>query len=134
MRSGPNHQEEARRFYYDSDDPYRSSGDGGRDDGYVAAGGGGGAQVVDDEWMRRNMPVALRGWEPRDEEDPTQPEGGRAALEGFKGVMYRGKWLISPERQERTMRLFWVSLINEIHVPSRRGTQQRWTNGQLRFC
>jgi hypothetical protein len=111
MRSGPNHQEEARRFYYDSDDPYRSSGEG--DDGYgVTVAGGGGAHVVDDEWMRRNMPVALRGWEPKDEEDPTLPEGGRAAgLEGFKGVMYRGKWLISPERQERTMRLFWVSLM-----------------------
>lgn len=57
------------------------------------------------------MPVALRGWEPKDEEDPTLPEGGRpAALEGFQGVMYRGKWLISPERQEKTMRLLWVSL------------------------
>jgi hypothetical protein len=64
--------------------------------------------------MRRNMPVALRGWEPKDEEDPTLPEGGRpAALEGFQGVMYRGKWLISPERQEKTMRLLWVSLISQ---------------------
>jgi hypothetical protein len=105
MQSGPNNHEEERRFDYDSDQ-HSNSGDGyGGDDS-----GGGGAYVVDAEWMRHHMPVALRGWDPRDEEDPTLPPAGRrAGLKGFQGVMYRGKWLISPERQERTVRLFWVS-------------------------
>ena len=62
-------------------------------------------RVVDAAWMEENMPDLNPDWCPEDEE-----EAGRNVLSA-KGLMYKGKWLISPERQERTVRLFWVSHI-----------------------
>jgi hypothetical protein len=66
------------------------------------------ARIASAEWMEENMPgIAKLAWKPEDEwpVDGTGPPMGL----GFKGLMYRGKWLVSPERQERTVRLFWVS-------------------------
>lgn len=62
-------------------------------------------RVMDAEWMEENMPVFARKYE---EEDDVNPEAAGKGPGGFKGIMYRGKWLLSPERQERTVRLFWV--------------------------
>ncbi len=62
-------------------------------------------RVVDAEWMEENMPDLMPGWHPDDEE-----EAAGHKIITAKGLMYKGKWLISPERQEKTMRLFWVSL------------------------
>ncbi len=60
-------------------------------------------RVVDAAWMEENMPYMNPEWHPDDEEEPAP------GLLTARGMMYRGKWLISPERQEKTMRLFWVS-------------------------
>lgn len=60
-------------------------------------------RVVDAAWMEENMPDLNPDWHPDDEE-----EAGPGILSA-KGLMYKGKWLISPERQEQTVRLFWVS-------------------------
>ena len=60
-------------------------------------------RIVDAKWMEENMPDLHPDWEGH-VEDEVQP-----AMGGMKGLMYKGKWLISPERQERTVRLFWVS-------------------------
>lgn len=57
-------------------------------------------------WMEENLPIYARGWE---EEDEKNPEDANKGPSGFQGIMYRGKWLISPERQERTVMFFWVS-------------------------
>ena len=64
------------------------------------------ARIASQQWMEENIPIVGRKWEPADELDPEMHGKG---LSGFKGVMYRGKWLISPERQERTVKIFWVS-------------------------
>ena len=61
-------------------------------------------RIVGPEWMAENMPDMHPDWRDGDEEEGVQ--GGRG---GMRGLMYKGKWLISPERQERTVRLFWVS-------------------------
>ena len=53
------------------------------------------------EWMEENMPITTRGWEEEDEARADLPE----KLTGF--------WLLSPERQERTIRLFWVSSFSQ---------------------
>ena len=63
-------------------------------------------RVVDAAWMEENMPYLNPDWHPEDEE-----EAERSGLTA-KGLMYKGKWLISPERQERTVRLFWVSSVS----------------------
>ena len=60
--------------------------------------------MVDARWMEENMPDLNPDWHPDDE----VPAGGHGL--SAKGLMYKGQWLISPERQEKTMRLFWVSL------------------------
>lgn len=59
------------------------------------------------EWMEQNVPISSRVWEPEDE---INPEGTRR-IGGLKGIMLGGKWFISPERQERTVKLFWVSIM-----------------------
>ncbi len=69
--------------------------------GYVEGRNDGG-RVVDARWMEENMPYMDPNWSP--EEAEHEP-----GLLTARGLMYRGKWLISPERQERTVRLFWVS-------------------------
>ena len=61
-------------------------------------------RMVDAE-MRENMPEMYADWNPDDE-----LETGPGVLSA-KGLMYKGKWLISPERQERTVRLAWVSTL-----------------------
>ena len=60
--------------------------------------------MVDAAWMAENMPDMHPEWRGDEEE-----EVGNAGRRGMRGLMYKGKWLISPERQERTVRLFWVS-------------------------
>jgi hypothetical protein len=57
------------------------------------------------QWMEENVPISSRVWEPEDE---VNPEATRR-LGGLQGIMLGGKWLISPERQERTVKFFWVS-------------------------
>jgi len=66
------------------------------------------------EWMADNVPVFRRQWE---EEDDRDPEAATRIPGGFQGIMYRGKWLISPERQEKTVRLFWRLLLKNAFVP-----------------
>lgn len=70
------------------------------------AAGSDGARVVGPEWMAENMPDMLPGWTP---DVDGEEEGATGKGEKARGLMYKGKWLISPERQERTVRLFWVS-------------------------
>lgn len=61
-------------------------------------------KVVDQAWLDEHMPyLSASGWVEQEEEQ--LPFGVRMG----RGLMYRGKWLISPERQEKTVRLFWVS-------------------------
>lgn len=62
-------------------------------------------RVVDAAWMEENMPDLNPNWQPEDESHPISH--GITA----KGLMYKGKWLISPERQEKTVRIFWVSVM-----------------------
>ena len=50
------------------------------------------------EWMEDNVPITARNWEEEDEALADKQE----ELKGF--------WLLSPEKRERTVRLFWVSL------------------------
>lgn len=71
------------------------------------------ARVMSEQWMEQNMAIYGRGWE---EEDDLHPERMNKPR-GFSGLMYRGKWLISPERQERTVRLFWRLLLKNAFVP-----------------
>lgn len=61
-------------------------------------------RIVDAAWMAENMPDMHPDWRPEDE-DQAESSGRK----GVKGLMLMGKWLISPERQERTARIFWVS-------------------------
>lgn len=65
-------------------------------------------RVVDAAWMEENMPHMNPNFN-LDEDD--------AASHGItaKGLMYKGMWLISPERQEKTVRLFWVSWYRLFH-------------------
>lgn len=58
-----------------------------------------GARMMSPEWMADNVPITVRGWEEEDEALADRPE----ELKGF--------WLLSPEKRERTVRLFWVSLL-----------------------
>ena len=57
-----------------------------------------GARLMSPEWMEDNVPITVRGWEEEDEALADKQE----ELKGF--------WLLSPEKRERTVRLFWVSL------------------------
>jgi hypothetical protein len=65
------------------------------------------ARVVNQAWMDEHMPHLNQEY--IDEDDFLTEHGTSVEYKGFSGLMYRGKWLISPERQERTVRLFWVS-------------------------
>ena len=56
-----------------------------------------GARLMSPEWMEENVPITVRGWEEEDEALADKQE----ELKGF--------WLLSPEKRERTVRLFWVS-------------------------
>ena len=62
-------------------------------------------RVVDAAWMEENMPALCGDWGNEDE---------KAVGHGItaSGMMYKGMWLISPERQEKTMKLFWVSHVS----------------------
>lgn len=71
-------------------------------------------RVMSPQWMADNVPVFNRQFE---EEDNKDPEAATRIPGGFKGIMYRGKWLISPERQEKTVRLFWRLLLKNAFVP-----------------
>jgi hypothetical protein len=62
-------------------------------------------RVVDAAWMEEHMPDLNPNWHPDDEAEVEAVPQRLTA----KGLMYKGKWLISPERQEKSMRLFWVS-------------------------
>jgi hypothetical protein len=57
-----------------------------------------GARLMTPEWMEDNVPITARNWEEEDEALADKQE----ELKGF--------WLLSPEKRERTVRLFWVSL------------------------
>ena len=59
--------------------------------------------MVDEAWITENMPDLGADWH-----SDLEREAGPQFLSA-KGLMYKGKWLISPERQEKSVRLFWVS-------------------------
>lgn len=60
--------------------------------------------VADQAWMDANMPHLSENF-------PADFDDGRVQQMGLaRGLVDSGKWLISPERQEKTARLFWVSL------------------------
>ncbi|TKA78920.1 hypothetical protein B0A55_03924 [Friedmanniomyces simplex] len=73
------------------------------------------ARVVDQAWLDEHMPYLNQEWTARDEAEAGMEKGREAT--GFSGLMYGGKWLISPERQERTVRLFWRLLLKNPYVP-----------------
>lgn len=88
------------------------------------------ARVVDQAWMEEHMPYLSQGWTAEDEmlaDASREPKG-------FSGLMYRGKWLISPERQEKSVRLFWVSQIFlcDCHVESLRAFYG--SLGEVLYC
>ncbi len=69
-------------------------------------------RVVDDAWMEENMPDLNPDWHPDDEaEVEAAPQLFKA-----KGRMYKGKWLISPDGQEKSIRLFLVSITMQFGV------------------
>ncbi|KAK3655230.1 hypothetical protein LTR56_003652 [Elasticomyces elasticus] len=74
------------------------------------------ARVVDQAWLDEHMPY-LNQDEWIAQEAETQAERQDVAPKGFRGLMYGGKWLISPERQERTVRLFWRLLLKNPFIP-----------------
>ncbi|KAK5131014.1 hypothetical protein LTR08_001364 [Meristemomyces frigidus] len=75
-----------------------------------------GARVVDAAWMEQNMPVGQLAWRAEDEVRAEGPAAGLDVWSG-QGLMYKGRWLVSPERQERTVRLFWRLLLKNPFVP-----------------
>lgn len=64
-----------------------------------------GARLMSPEWMEENVPITVRGWEEEDEILADQSEKPT------------GWWLLSPERQERTVRLFWRLLLKNPFIP-----------------
>jgi hypothetical protein len=62
-----------------------------------------GARLMTPEWMEDNVPITVRNWEEEDEALADKQE----ELKGF--------WLLSPEKRERTVRLFWVSPVCFLH-------------------
>nr|POE94643.1 regulator of phospholipase d srf1 [Quercus suber] len=67
--------------------------------------------VADRAWMEANMPYLS-------EDFPGDFDDGRVHQFGIaQGLMDSGKWLISPERQEKTVRLFWRLLLKNPFVP-----------------
>ncbi|KAK4541816.1 hypothetical protein LTR36_007348 [Oleoguttula mirabilis] len=73
-----------------------------------------GARIVSAAWMEEHMPAVGQGWR---EEDEMRADGEVQEWLSGKGLAYRGRWLISPERQERTVRLFWRLLLKNPFVP-----------------
>jgi hypothetical protein len=63
-----------------------------------------GARLMSPEWMEDNVPITVRSWEEEDEALADKQE----ELKGF--------WLLSPEKRERTVRLFWVSPFYFLHL------------------
>lgn len=70
-----------------------------------------GARVVSPAWMEEHMPHLRPNIPPTGE---TRQPAQKATEKGLKA---KGKWLISPERQERTVRLFWHLLLRNPYVP-----------------
>ncbi|GAB7332507.1 hypothetical protein MBLNU13_g04299t2 [Cladosporium sp. NU13] len=64
-----------------------------------------GARLMSPEWMEDNVPITVRGWEEEDEALADKQE----ELKGF--------WLLSPEKRERTVRLFWRLLLKNPFIP-----------------
>lgn len=62
-----------------------------------------GARLMSDEWIRENMPISARQWEESDERNVDKD----ADLDGFWLL-----WFLTPERRERTIRVFWVGSID----------------------
>lgn len=93
LLSGPiaEHQERWKGFMKSGPNPYEAQG-----------------RVVDAAWMEENMPDLLPGWQDENEKGSPAPLPHGVTA---KGLMYKGKWLISPERQEKSVRLFWVSVV-----------------------
>ncbi|KXT05459.1 hypothetical protein AC578_11091 [Pseudocercospora eumusae] len=69
--------------------------------------------IMSREWMEENVPIVKREWEEEDDLDPM----GSNRLKGFKGIMYRGQWIISPERQQKSVEAFWRLLLKNAFVP-----------------
>jgi len=66
--------------------------------------------------MDENMPALAQGW--REEDDMAVDGSGLPSPGyGFKGLMYKGKWLVSPARQEKTVRIFWRLLLKNPFIP-----------------
>lgn len=59
-----------------------------------------GARLVSTEWADENMPITRRQWEEEDEAAVDKDE----ELDGFWLL-----WFLTPERRDRTIRVFWVS-------------------------
>jgi len=57
------------------------------------------------EWMEDNVPITVRSWEEEDEALADKQE----ELKGF--------WLLSPEKRERTVRLFWRLMLKNPFIP-----------------
>ncbi|KAK3068124.1 hypothetical protein LTR53_014545 [Teratosphaeriaceae sp. CCFEE 6253] len=76
-------------------------------------------RVVDQAWMDEHMPYLDAGWVGDGTEWGEDGGAGGTGKEarGWTGLMYGGKWLISPEMQERTVRLFWRLLLKNPFVP-----------------
>ncbi|KAK5700701.1 hypothetical protein LTR97_005218 [Elasticomyces elasticus] len=75
------------------------------------------ARVVDQAWLDEHMPYLNQDeWIAQDAEAQAERQE-HDAPKGFRGLMYGGKWLISPERQERTVRLFWRLLLKNPFIP-----------------
>ena len=69
-------------------------------------------RMVDAAWMEEHMPDLNPDYYAEDEVEAS------TAGPNSKGLMYQGKWLISPERQEQTVRFFWVSTLLSFHWQS----------------
>nr|POE67101.1 regulator of phospholipase d srf1 [Quercus suber] len=67
--------------------------------------------VADRAWMDANMPYLSEGYR-GDFDDGRVQQIGIA-----QGLMDSGKWLVSPERQEKTVKLFWRLLLKNPFVP-----------------
>ncbi|TKA30154.1 hypothetical protein B0A50_02873 [Salinomyces thailandicus] len=72
------------------------------------------SRVVGQAWLDEHMPALGEGWK---EEDDMRVDGEQMQVWSGKGLMYGGRWLISPERQERSVRFFWRLLLKNPFVP-----------------
>ncbi|KAI7192118.1 hypothetical protein KC363_g3489 [Hortaea werneckii] len=95
----PDHQARWRPFMYSGPTPHEQEER---------------ARVVDQAWLDKHMPALGEGWK---EEDDMRADGEPIQTWSGRGLMYKGRWLISPERQERSVRLFWRLLLKNPFVP-----------------